>query len=504
MRFDTDRQTDGKLPVKQTKPQEPSKLVQYVKANLEREKARIPVFEPKFLKTKLDVSALLEEFNFQTPAQADSIKELAEDRYAYWENLIENNDYEERVKTVETNIKQIDLENMDNLIEIQQNLVLALDSYNTTKDLYEEIMTNKAELEDDLARLKTLYKDIPEWIKADYENALQLAKLPDVSVQKIALMLFGDRVTEGALLVLDKIEAARKLQAAQPEKARKDRMPHLPAFWIREITLSAYPDADMLLSGKLLNISSDQGKTGKPVDLTLQGSDEKLGMIKIKGLFDHRNELNQDLVNIVATEIPVRDLDLANFDLLPRKLKKGTAKLYSNVNLTDEIIKVNIGFEASDIQFDYASQPQMEERLVNISRTISEAIDEITFDAGISQKPDNFTFKISSNLDELISTQLKKVVKNEITRAKQEISDRVYGELNKYKAEVESYVNLKNDELQVKINELKTEIDKQRSKIDEKKQELENRVEAEKQKLQNEAEEKLSDELENLLDKFKQ
>lgn len=504
LRFDTDRETDGELPAKITKPQETSKLMQYVKANLEREKERIPVFDPKFLKTELDVVSLLEEFNFQTPTKADSIKEMAEDRYAYWENLIENNDYEERVKSVEINIKQIDLDNMDNLIEIQQNLTLALESYNTARDLYEEIMTNKAELEDDLARLKTLYKDVPEWIKADYENALELAKLPDVSVQKIALMLFGDRVTEGVIMILEKLEAIRNLRASQPQKPKKERMPHLPAFWIKDISLSAYPDAEMLLSGKLLNISSDQRKTGQPVDLEMQGSDEKLGKLRIKGLFDHRNELSQDLVNITATEIPIRDLDLANFDLLPRKLNRGTAKLYSNINLTDEIIKINIGFEATDIQFDYASQPEMEKRLVDISRTISEAIDEITLDAGISQKPDNFTFKLSSNLDELISTQLKNVVKNEVARAKQEIRKRVYAELDKYKAEAESYINSKNAELQEKINQLKNEIDQQKAKIDEKKQELENRVEAEKQKLQNEAEEKLGEELDKLLEKFNQ
>ncbi len=504
MRFDTKRSTDGKLPLKETKSGEPSALVKYVKSNLEREKSRIPVFDPKFLKTEINVNSLLKEFNFQTPAKADSIKEMAEDRYAYWENIIENNDYEERVKSVERDIKQIDLENMDNLIKIQQNLTLALDSYNTTKELYQEINTNKTELESDLARLKTLYKDIPVWIKADYDNALQLAKLPDASVQKIALMLFGDRVTDGVMMVLDKIETARNLRSSKPEQTKKDRMPQLPAFWIKEITLSAFPNEDLLLSGKLLDISSDQQKTGKPVDLVLTGSDEKLGDLRIKCLFDHRNEIKQDLVNIVASEIPIRDMNLANFDLLPRKLSKGTAKLFSNINLTDQIIKVNVGFEAENIQFDYATEPEMDERLVRVSRAISEAIDEITFDAGITQKPDNFTFKISSNLDELVSTQLKKVVSNEVARAKEEIRAKVNAEVSKYKAEAENYINSKNAELQARIDQLKAEIDKQKSKIEAKRQELEERVEAEKQKLQNEAEEKLSDELENLLDKFNQ
>jgi uncharacterized protein (TIGR03545 family) len=504
MRFDTKRDTDGKLPASEEKQTEPSNLIQIVKANLEREKNRIPVFDPKFLKTKIDVNSLLEEFNFHTPAKADSIKDVAEDRYAYWENLIDNNDYEERIRSIEESIKEIDPDKRGNLLEIQQNLTLALDSYNSTIELYDEIRTDKTLIEEDLVRLKSLYKDVPVWIKADYDNALLLAKLPDVSVQKIAFMLFGDRVTEGIMLVLEKIEAARNLQSSQPESQENEKMPHLPAFWIKELLLSAYPDDEMLLTGKLLNISSDQSRTGQPIDLTMAGEDEKLGNLKIIGLFDHRSELKSDIINIFADEIPIRDMNLPNFDLLPKKLNKGTAKLYSNIKVSDEIIKVNVGFEAAEILFDYTSQPDMDERLIRISRSISEGIDEITFDAGVTQKSDNFTFSLSSNLDQLISTQLKKVVTGEISRAKDEIRSKVYAEMDKYRGDTESYINSKNVELQDKIDLLKVEIDKQKDKIESKKQKIEDGIEAEKQKLENAAEEKVGDELDNLLDKFKQ
>jgi len=503
MRFDTDRTSDGAIKQKEGKA-EPSKLILALKANLEREKEKIPVFNPDFLKTKIDVNSLLEEFNFHTPTHADSIKEIAEDRYAFWNNLIENNDYEERIKQVEADIKSINVEEMNNLIQIQQNLTLAVDSYNTTKDLYEEIKTNNGQLENDLKRLKTLYNDLPKWIKADYENAVQLARLPDVSIQKIALMLFGERVTDGVLAIMAQIEHIRNLSAEKKAAPRKERMPHLPAFWIKEISVSAYPDEQLRLSGNILNLSSDQKKTGKPLDLKLAGKDEKIGNLTVNGLFDHRSDITQDIVNVYADEIPIRDLTLANFDLLPRKLKRGTAKLYSNLNLTDELIKITIGFEAEDIQFDYTSQPEMDERLVKVSRSISEAIDKITFDAGIVQKDKNFSFSLSSNLDKLISSQLKKVVQDEITRAKAEIEKKVYAEMSKYKDQAESYINSNNAKLQTKIDEINTRINQQKNRIEQKKNEIENKIEEEKQKLESEAGEKLENELENLLKKFKQ
>ncbi|MCK4694543.1 MAG: AsmA family protein, partial [Candidatus Cloacimonetes bacterium] len=78
VQFDTKRSTDGKLPIKKKKPKKPSKLLLAIKKNLEREKQQIPVFNPKFLKTKIDVDSLMQVLNFQTPAKADSLKKLAE------------------------------------------------------------------------------------------------------------------------------------------------------------------------------------------------------------------------------------------------------------------------------------------------------------------------------------------------------------------------------------------------------------------------------------------
>jgi len=502
VRFDTERKTDGAISEIEKKPAKPSKLILALKANLEREKSRIPIFEPEFLKTSIDVNSLLKEFDFQTPAKADSIIDLAEDRYAYWENLIENNDYEKQVRDLETKIKSIDTDKMNNLIEIEQNLRLALDSYNTTIELYDDFNSNKTQLEEDLVRLKTLYKDVPDWIRSDYDNALRLAKLPDVSVQKIALMLFGDRVTDGIMIVLDKIEKSRQLAKMEGKEEKKDRMPHLPDFWIKEISLSAYPDNDLLVRGKILDISSDQKKTGKPIDILLEGEDDKIGNLKIKGLFDHRTDDSQEIINLLVSDMPVRNMDLANFDLLPKKLEKGNAKLFSNINLTNDVININLGFEASDIQFDYNSQTDMDERLVRVSRTITEAIDEITFDAGATQKEGNFSFSLSSNLDELISAQLKKIVQNEINRAKDEIKSEVNKELDKYKDQAETYINGKNIELQSKLNDLNAEINKQKAKIDAKKKEMEDKFEAEKEKLENEAGEKLGEGLEELFKKF--
>jgi uncharacterized protein (TIGR03545 family) len=504
VQFDTKRSSDGKLPIKKKKPKKPSKLLLAIKKNLEREKQQIPVFNPKFLKTKIDVDSLMQVLNFQTPAKADSLKKLAEDRYNYWENTLKDNNYEAEIKSIETDIKAIDLDKMDTLEDFERNFTLAKKTYDSSNKLYKDFKQDKEQLESDLDKLNQLKKDIPVWITEDYNNALSLAKLPDVSVHNVALMLFGDKIADGIIKVMDYIEQSRELSKVEKkDKPRKEKMPYLPSFWIKEITLSAITKDEMFLSGKVFDISTDQKKTSKPMKIVLKGEREKTGKLNLGAIFDYRTDNSKETINLEISEVPIRNMKMTNFDLLPTKLKRGDAALSSNINISEDIILVNIDFAADNIQFDYTSQPDMDENLVRISRSITEAIDKITFEADITQSEDNFRLKLNSNLDELIASQLRKVVSDEIARAKNEIKKRVQKELDKYRAEVEEYIAGKNQELQKELNKINKEINKQLKEVENKKKEVENRIDAEKKKIEKQAEDKLKEEVDELLDKLK-
>ncbi|MBN1948838.1 MAG: TIGR03545 family protein [Candidatus Cloacimonetes bacterium] len=507
LRFDTRRSTDGKLPAKPLQERKPSRLMTELKKNLEREKQQIPVFNPKQLKTTLNVDSLLAMFDFITPALADSVISLAEERYAYWNNLISTNDYEQRIQKIENDIKNIQLEGMDTLPEFESNLTLALNTYQNTKTLYDDISREKTQIEQDLTRLVQLKKDVPAWIKHDYDNAVALAKLPDVTLQKVAVMLFGDRVTSGLLMILEQIEKSRQMARADLEKpARKEKLPHLPSLWIREISLSAYGKDDLVLTGKAFDITTDQKRTEKPMKIALSGKQAQIGRIDLGAILDYRTENNRETINLNIEEFPVKSLKLANFDLLPTRLNQGNAFLNTGLNLSDEIIVATVDFSIQNVQFDYTSQPEMNADLVRISRSISESIREIILNARIEQQTDKFTFKLNSNLDNIIAAQLKQVVKDEVARGKALIQERVMQELTPYRTRLEELVSSKNAELQARIEQLNSRINLELQKIENKKQEIQDRLKAEQDKLKQQAldqlDDKLNDSINELLKKF--
>ncbi len=505
VRVNTKRTTDGKLPVKASKPKKPSKLMLSLKRNLEAEKEKIPVFKAKDMTTEISVDAIIEMMEFETPAKADSVKELAENRYNYWHDLIENNDYEARAKKIEKDIKKIDIENMDTLTEFQENFQLAQRSYTQSKALYDEFKIQKSQLEGDLSTMKELKRDIPQWVTEDYQKALQKAKLQDINVQNVALMLFGERVTDGIMLLLDQIERSRQMAKTEPaiEKVRKERYPHLPSFWIKNVDLSVITPDDIRLSGKVLDISSDQKKTKLPLKLNLKGNQDNVGRIVLGAIFDYTGEEDKETINLNISDVPITNVTISNFDLLPSKLKSGDARLNSSLNFANDLIVARIDLKTSDIVFDYNTQTEMDKNLVRISRNITEAIKDVDVHVEIQQRLGDFTFKINSNLDNLIASQLKKVASDELVRARAELEKRVNKELNKYKAEAYEFIDLQKQKLQSELNKVNNEIENQLMVVDSKKKELEDRLEEEKKKLEDKAMEEAGEVIDDLLDDLK-
>lgn len=487
--FETKRKTDGKLPPKKKREKSQiekdieAKLMAAIQENLEKEKSQIPIFDPGFIDQKVNVDSLMAILDLKTPAKADSLKKLIEARYDHWDERLKNNNYENDYSSIKSDVLKIKPKEIKTVVALEKNLRLANAVYNRSEKLYNDVIKDKTEIEKDLKTIKKLKKNIPAWIKHDYEKALALAKLPDISVGNIAAMLFGDRIADGLMKVLENVSKARELSKTK-KVSKKDKMPHLPGLWIKEISLSAITNDGVHLSGYIHDISNDQKKTLKPMNIELSGFQENVGRIDIDAYFDYRTDKTHENIVMKIDEVPIKDLKMTNFELLPTKLKRGEGKLVSEIDILNGIILSEIYFEIDNVKFDYSSQPEMNERLVRISRSITQAIHKITFDANVKQTEDGFKFKVDSNLDNLIVKQLKKILSEEVERAKAELKIRINKELNKYKKELESIIAKREKGIQYKIDKIYSKVDEQKNEIENKRKELEDKIEREKKKIE--------------------
>lgn len=519
MLFETKRETNGELPPKkkreklQLEKDIEAKLMTAIQENLEREKSQIPIFDPGFIDQKVDVDSLMEVLDLKTPAKADSLKKLVETRYDHWDERLKNKNYENDYTSIKKDVLKIKPKEIKTVVALEKNLRLANDVYNRSETLYNNVIKDKTQIEKDLNTIKKLKNDIPAWIKHDYEKALALAKLPDISVGNIAAMLFGDRIADGLMKVLENVNTARDL--SKPKKApKKDKMPHLPGLWIKEISISAVTNDGVHLSGYVHDISNDQKKTQKSMNIELSGIQENVGKINIDAIFDYRTDKSHENIVLKIDEVPITNMEMTNFELLPTKLKRGDGKLISEIDIVNSKIISDIYFEINNVKFDYSSQPEMNERLVRISRSISQAIHKITFDANVKQTEDGFKFKVDSNLDNLIVKRLKKILSEEVERAKIELKKRINKELNKYKQELDGLIAEREMDIQKEIDRISSKVDEQKKEIEQKRKELEDKIKREKKKIedkvkaeadkkQKELENKAKEEAEKLKNKLK-
>ncbi len=519
MLFETKRETNGELPPKKKREKSQlekdieAKLMTAIQENLEREKSQIPIFDPGFIDQKVDVDSLMEVLDLKTPAKADSLKKLVETRYDHWDERLKNKNYENDYTSIKKDVLKIKPKEIKTVVALEKNLRLANDVYNRSETLYNNVIKDKTQIEKDLNTIKKLKNDIPAWIKHDYEKALALAKLPDISVGNIAAMLFGDRIADGLMKVLENVNTARDL--SKPKKApKKDKMPHLPGLWIKEISISAVTNDGVHLSGYVHDISNDQKKTQKSMNIELSGIQENVGKINIDAIFDYRTDKSHENIVLKIDEVPITNMEMTNFELLPTKLKRGDGKLISEIDIVNGKIFSDIYFEINNVKFDYSSQPEMNERLVRISRSISQAIHKITFDANVKQTEDGFKFKVDSNLDNLIVKRLKKILSEEVERAKIELKKRINKELNKYKQELDGLIAEREMDIQKEIDRISSKVDEQKKEIEQKRKELEDKIKREKKKIedkvkaeadkkQKELENKAKEEAEKLKNKLK-
>ena len=336
-----------------------------------------------------------------------------------------------------------------------------------------------------------------------------------MSVGNIARILFGERVIQMVQRVLGYVGTARyyseKMTSGKPGKESPPRLRgqdihfgatrELPKFWIKQISLSGEAWNDLQIAGKVENIVSQQTLIDKPTTVDISGTRRDQATLKLFTTLDYRQEVPQEKIELSLQNIPLSGVKLTNFALLPQKIQQGNGELSALLNFNGRDFESNIKFAAANLTFDYSDRPaNMDDRLVALSRSITESLTLVTVDARASQLMNDFKFRINSNLDELIASRFKGILSEEIEKAKQLIETRVRQEVEKYQKELETLVAQKEQELRNQIEKVENEVKKQEEMIKQKQKEIESQITAEK----NKAQQKLLDESKNKLkDLFK-
>lgn len=444
LRFNTPRETDGRL----TRTEREAiasrmEFVRLVEEHLRESSADMPVFRAAGLLRKVNVDSIWALLKLQSPGKIDSLRTVVEEREKIWQQQLASLPDRQALEALGGRVQALDPQTLKNVDDVRAALATAEQIKGQLQGYRQSLNDVGSSLRADVAAVSQYTRDIPAWIEKDYRRALQMARLPDLSVQNIAKLLFGGQLLDRYARVTRYVGTARyyveKYQAAVPQQEKPPRLAgqtiyfgkhrELPKFWIQKAALSG-EFRGVQLQGVVRNIVSNQKSIDSSMTIALQGVRETdRAALRFNADFDYRGEQPRELLALEFDNFSLAGTRLTRSSLLPSRIQSGKGKLSAKIQFEGNGFDSQVEFNGRNLRFDETAVSGQDSRLGRISRAITAAVSEVSFRANAIEKERRFQFKITSNLDARIAEQLKGLVSGELERARQELKNRVEAEI---------------------------------------------------------------------------
>ncbi|MEA1986239.1 MAG: TIGR03545 family protein, partial [Candidatus Marinimicrobia bacterium] len=465
LRTGTPRETDGVIPKKEESEDKEPGFISKTATKLKNDVESNVNSEIGDFKTNLNIDSLLSKAGIESVEKIDSLKENIIKKYENIEKQIDEIDIEKDINYVDKKVNSIDVNNINTLPKLKKNLEAVKDATKQVVKTKAQITMLKRDLQNGIKETKTDVSKVQNWVKDDYKRAKKLAKLPEINIDNIGKMLFGNKIVNQYYKYLGYIAKYREFSEKYlPEKKEKEPEPPRmegqniyfsnkygrPKFWLKNLNLSGETKDKLSLSGSLTNLVSDQKFINKTTNFDVGGIKDNR-KLNFEGELNHLGEKPKETFKINYSGFSLKDMKLSDSKLFPNKFDKGTGELKVGLRLKGNEINSAVLFKANDIKFNFVnSEKELSKYEAIVQNTIRD-VDNFYIQAQIVGKKDDLQFKVKSNLDDILVANLKKEMGKEIDKLKKKIEDKIDEEVAKYKEKLDIIIAEKEKILKDKI-----------------------------------------------------
>ena len=317
------------------------------------------------------------------------------------------------------------------------------------------------------SRVNTMKKISP---LADVKRLKEKYSLSGDGIKNFSQAALGNKLCSSVQKVLDMyekakpvLEKAKKAKGSGPEEIKplrakgidmryKEKQP-LPDFLIRKALVSVSLDIGDI-SGKIENITPDQGILGKPLKLAFSGKNlPQLQSAELTGIINHINpQRSINELTLAISGFSLEDIHLSESAELPITLTKAMADFTGKATLNGDDILAD--FKTDFQAVEMASTAKTEGIIGLISQALTN-INKLNINTNIAGKINDYTLKIDSNIDEVVANavgdQVKKLVSGFEKKLTAQISEKLNGQMKGLQGNLGSLGNL-NSEFTSRLN----------------------------------------------------
>lgn len=374
------------------------------------------------------------------------------------------------------------------------------DISSTVKKYDEAQKRVKSEIEFVQNSTKEIEKLVQEDIKA-LENKMSI---PSLDTDSVARVLFGADFIDQVAGYNKYITMAKEYMPPPKENREKPvstpargngrnyqfgKPKAYPMFWLKLAKISSKNDQGNV-AGKIENVTTNQNVIDKATTAQIDANfpSVQINGIQAAAVIDHRSGI-KDTIDLSVASFPVGEKVLSKSDSVSFKMTKAQGATKAQASLINNQVTLQMNNTFTSIDYQTEAKSKVVKELLDM--VVNEA-GRVTLNAKASGSADNLKFNLNSNLAQIISTALSKMIKAKVDEAKQKVRSTVEGELAKHKEKIDSTLASLKQKHMGEIEKAKGKINQLNSKVDEQKKSGQNAVE-----------DKGKDLLKNLKKKFK-
>ncbi len=509
----TKRTTDGSIPKKSeppaSSPAGPSYVEKAQKAFAESNAGNPLIGNLDELRHGVNADSLVRILNIQSIKNLDSLRRQVLSSSQQWDASMKDvEDSRKKLDQIGTNLKAIDPASLKGVDKIAAAISTVDNSVKEVNQISQTFGARKASIEGDIQKISGSVGNIDDIAARDFQNLLQMAKLPNLSTSGIARMLVGQEMYNRGLTYLSWIDMARGYAAKYRPEPPKDPAPprmrgqdiafaverSYPKFWIKKILISGGTDsaqnADYIRAkGEALNIASDQKATGVPLTVALQGVEGGGRGFALSALFDRTKDVPFDRYYAHLENTPLAAFQLGKEGFLQGKI--ANARMNSSVEVKVPGDKLDcsstIDFRNVTVQFD--NQPR--NTVEGLVRGVLTGIKGFDVSLRLWTTGEGMDVALATNLDDQIAAGVKGVVGEEFTKLQNKLKSALDEKIGEKRKEFDQVFNTKKDAIEKQLTAVQGLVSQNLGMVDAKKKELTDKLEKEKKGQVNNALKKL-------------
>ncbi len=419
LRFDTERKRPGKV----KKPPEKKK------GEAQQTLFSLPVQKP-------DIKKILENEHLESLKVVETAKAELQKKKADWQQRIEEMPNKAKLDAYKARIEKIKQLPKGDILGMTGQLGEVRALRRDIEQDIDRVKSARTAFSTDLGSAKNIVARAEKAPRDDVKRLRDKYSISPAGLANMTHLLFGDKISSwvhSGLLWYNRIQPV--VERAKAKKGDVTVVKHirergvdvrfkeyrpLPDFLIDRTAVSAETAAGNL-SGLIRNITPDQDVLRIPLTFSLTG--EKLKAAKSIALTGTLNHIiparPEDAARIVASGLKVTDMILSDLKELPISMKEGLIDFDLQGSFTKALsarLKANVNSAKMNVGGDQTSNP-----FVAAVRSALSRVTNFSLSADIAGTLEDYTMKISSDLDKVLKTAVTSVVKEQSAKLEQEL-----------------------------------------------------------------------------------